>query len=153
MRAKCTILTASSLTEACNVNPFADPKLQDTLIGVFQLVVPEIALLTTACITFLFGCFWNRRCLWFAVSLVGVGLAAVLSCEGIVATPPPPVIDAAPLGVAHRDPLSAHPGSVPVIPGAGPPRQRPPRRGRAGEAPPVRGPAWPRRAPCPLASR
>jgi NADH-quinone oxidoreductase subunit N len=72
-----------------------DPLLVDTLKGVFRLAVPEIALLGTACLMFLFGCLYNRRWLWFLVSLMGVGLAMVLA--GTVPTEMPPVVTAAPL--------------------------------------------------------
>jgi len=77
------------------VNPLSDPQLQETLKGVFRLAAPEIALLATACAVFLFGCLYNRRWLWFAVSLLGVGVAAVLA--GTVKTHTPPVLTAAPL--------------------------------------------------------
>jgi len=75
------------------VNPLSDPALQETLKGVFRLVAPEIALLGTACVVFLFGCLYNRRWLWFAVSLIGVILAAILAVK--VRTQMPPVITAA----------------------------------------------------------
>ena len=77
------------------MNPLSNPLIQDTFKGVFQLVAPEIALLGTACITFLFGCFYNRRWLWFVVACVGVMLAAILA--GTVKTPMPPVVTAAPI--------------------------------------------------------
>jgi NADH-quinone oxidoreductase subunit N len=77
------------------VNPLSDPQLQETLKGVFRLVAPEIALIGTACVVFLFGCVYSNRCLWFAVSLVGVGLAAILT--GAVKTTMPPVFTAAPI--------------------------------------------------------
>ena len=51
------------------MKPLTDPQLQQTLTGVFRLVVPEIALVGTACVVFLFGCLYNRRWLWFLVSL------------------------------------------------------------------------------------
>lgn len=72
-----------------------DPLLQQTFKGVFRLAVPEITLIGTACIVFLFGCGYNRRWLWFVVSLLGVILAAVLA--GVVKTQMPPVVTAAPL--------------------------------------------------------
>ncbi|AMV25841.1 NADH-quinone oxidoreductase subunit N [Gemmata sp. SH-PL17] len=72
-----------------------DPLLQQTLKGVFQLAVPEIALVGTACVVFLFGCVYNRRCLWFGVSLAGVALAAVLAAT--VETEPPALLTVAPL--------------------------------------------------------
>lgn len=77
------------------VNPLSDPQLQETLKGVFRLVAPEIALIGTACIVFLLGCFFNRRWLWFTVSLLGVILAAVLA--GVVKTAPPSVMTVAPI--------------------------------------------------------
>jgi NADH-quinone oxidoreductase subunit N len=72
-----------------------DPLLQQTLKGVFRLVAPEIALVGTACVVFLLGCFYNRRWLWFVVSLAGVGLAAILAAA--VKTEMPPVVTAAPI--------------------------------------------------------
>ena len=77
------------------MNPLADPQLQQTLKGVFRLAAPEIALIATACAMFLFGCMYNRRWLWFVVSLVGVLIAALLA--GTVKTAMPPVLTAAPL--------------------------------------------------------
>jgi NADH-quinone oxidoreductase subunit N len=76
------------------VNPLSDSALQETLKSVFRVVAPEIALLATACVVFLFGCLYNRRWLWFVVSLIGVFLAAIL--VGQVRTQMPPVITAAP---------------------------------------------------------
>jgi NADH-quinone oxidoreductase subunit N len=73
----------------------SDPLLIQTLKGVFRLAAPEIALVGVACVVFLFGCLSNRRWLWFAVSLLGVGLAAILA--GTVKTQMPPVVTAAPL--------------------------------------------------------
>jgi NADH-quinone oxidoreductase subunit N len=81
------------LSRPVTVNSLSDPALQETFKGVFRLVAPEIALLGTACVVFLFGCLYNRRWLWFAVSLVGVILAAILA--GTVRTQMPPVITAA----------------------------------------------------------
>lgn len=72
-----------------------DPLLQQTLKGVFRLAVPEIVLIGTACIVFLFGCMYNRRWLWFVVSLLGVALAMILA--GTVKTHMPPLLTAAPL--------------------------------------------------------
>ncbi|MFM8270760.1 MAG: NADH-quinone oxidoreductase subunit N [Gemmata sp.] len=72
-----------------------DPLLQQTLTGVFRLAVPEIVLIGTACVVFLFGCVLNKRWLWFTVSLLGVVLAAVLA--GVVQTQAPALITAAPL--------------------------------------------------------
>ncbi len=69
-----------------------DPLLQQTFTGVFRLVAPEIALVGTACVVFLFGCLTNRRWLWFVVSLLGVILAAVLA--GTVKTEMPPLLTA-----------------------------------------------------------
>lgn len=73
----------------------SDPLLQQTLKGVFRLAAPEIALIGTACVVFLFGCMYNRRWLWFLVSLLGVILAMILA--GTVKTQMPPVLTAAPL--------------------------------------------------------
>ena len=72
-----------------------DPLLQQTLKGVFRLAAPEIALVGTACAVFLFGTMYNRRWLWFVVSLLGVILAAVLA--GTVKTEMPPVVTASAL--------------------------------------------------------
>src|SRR5262245_9459784 len=72
-----------------------DPAVVQTLKGVFRLAVPEIALIGTACVVLLFGCLYNRRWLWFLVSLMGVGLAAILA--GTVKTKMPEAITAAPL--------------------------------------------------------
>jgi len=77
------------------VNPLFDPELQATLKGVFRLVAPEIALVGTACIVFLFGAAYNRRWLWFLVSLVGVLVAMTLA--GAVKTAMPPLLTAAPI--------------------------------------------------------
>jgi NADH-quinone oxidoreductase subunit N len=77
------------------VNPLSSEALQHTLKGVFRLAAPEIALVATACVAFLFGCVINRRWLWFAASLVGVVVAAVLA--GTVRQPMPEVPTAAPL--------------------------------------------------------
>ena len=77
------------------MNPLSDPLLQQTFKGVFRLVAPEIALIGTACVVFLFGCMYNRRWLWFIVSLLGVGLAMILA--GAVRTTMPPLITAAPI--------------------------------------------------------
>jgi NADH-quinone oxidoreductase subunit N len=77
------------------VNPLTDPAVQATLKGVFRLVVPEIALLGTACVVFLLGCFYNRRWLWFLASLAGVGLSAVLAA--MVKTGVPEAMTTAPI--------------------------------------------------------
>jgi NADH-quinone oxidoreductase subunit N len=77
------------------VNPLSDPQLQQTLKGVFRLAAPEIALVATACAAFLLGCLYNRRWLWFAVSLLGVGIAAILA--GTVKTATPQLMTAAPI--------------------------------------------------------
>src|SRR5262249_35808923 len=74
------------------VNPLSSPELRETLKGVFRLAAPEIALVATACVMFLFGCAYNRRWLWFAVSLVGVTVAAILA--GDVKTQAPAVLTA-----------------------------------------------------------
>ena len=68
--------------------------MQQTLKGVFRLVVPEIALIGTACVVFLLGCFYNRRWLWFLVSLLGVASAMILA--GAVKTAMPPGDDRRP---------------------------------------------------------
>jgi NADH-quinone oxidoreductase subunit N len=77
------------------VNPLSYPQLAETLKGVFRLAAPEIALIATACAVFLFGCLYNRRWLWFTVSLLGVLVAAILA--GTVKTATPPLLTAAPL--------------------------------------------------------
>lgn len=61
------------------MNPLSDPLVQETLTGIFRLVVPEIALVATACILFLFACMTNRRGLWCLVSFMGISLAAILT--------------------------------------------------------------------------
>jgi NADH-quinone oxidoreductase subunit N len=81
--------------ETSTVNPLSDPQLWQTFKGVFRLVAPEIALIGTACVVFLFGCMYNRRWLWFVVSLAGVGLAMILA--GAVRTEMPPLVTAAPV--------------------------------------------------------
>lgn len=75
------------------MNPLSDPQLQQTLKGVFRLAAPEIALIGTACVLFLAGSVYNRRWLWFIVSLAGVALAMILA--GVVKTTMPPVLTAA----------------------------------------------------------
>ena len=77
------------------MNPLSDPSVQDTLKGAFRLVLPEIVLLGTACVAFLFGTLLNRRWLWFVVSLLGVIAAAVLA--GVVKTQMPAVLTVAPI--------------------------------------------------------
>jgi NADH-quinone oxidoreductase subunit N len=72
-----------------------DPLLQQTLKGVFRLAAPEIALIGTACVVFLFGCLYNRRWLWFLVSLTGVATAMIIA--GTVKAQVPPLVSAAPL--------------------------------------------------------
>jgi NADH-quinone oxidoreductase subunit N len=72
-----------------------DPLLTQTLTGVFRLAAPEIALVGTACVVFLFGCFYNRRWVWFTASVVGVIVAMILAA--VVGEPAPPVLSAAPL--------------------------------------------------------
>src|SRR5262245_64940290 len=72
-----------------------DPLLQQTLKGVFRLDMPEITLIGTACVVFLFGCMYNRRWLWFTVSMLGVILAMILA--GTVKTQMPPLVSAASL--------------------------------------------------------
>jgi NADH-quinone oxidoreductase subunit N len=77
------------------VNPLTDERVQHTLTGVFRLAGPEIALIGTACVVFLIGCFYNRRWLGFVVSLLGVALAAILA--GAVKTQMPESITIAPI--------------------------------------------------------
>jgi NADH-quinone oxidoreductase subunit N len=77
------------------VTPLTDPQVQQTLTGVFRLVVPEIVLIGTACVAFLLGTLVNRRWLWFVVSLLGVIAAGVLA--GVVKTQMPPAMTAAPI--------------------------------------------------------
>ncbi|MBA4188992.1 MAG: NADH-quinone oxidoreductase subunit L [Planctomycetaceae bacterium] len=75
------------------MNPLSDPQLQHTLSGVFRLVVPEIVLVGTACIVFLFGSIFNRRWIWFTTSLLGVIAAMVVA--GTVKTATPEVLTTA----------------------------------------------------------
>jgi NADH-quinone oxidoreductase subunit N len=63
------------------VNPLGDAQVQETLRGVFRLAAPEIALLATACVIFLGGAVYNRRWVWFTVSLVGVVVAAIIAAR------------------------------------------------------------------------
>jgi NADH-quinone oxidoreductase subunit N len=77
------------------MNALSDPLVQETLRGAFRLAAPEIVLLGTACIVFLLGCFRKGRGLWFAVSLAGVGVAAIVA--GSVKTTMPEAITVAPL--------------------------------------------------------
>ncbi|MFO0804280.1 MAG: NADH-quinone oxidoreductase subunit N [Gemmataceae bacterium] len=71
----------------------SDPLVQETLRGSFRLAAPEIVLLATACSIFLLGAVYNRRWLWFLVSLIGVGAAAAIAAgktampEAITASP------------------------------------------------------------------
>lgn len=76
------------------MNPLTDPSVQQTLRGVFRQTAPEIALIGTACVVFLLGCFYNRRWLWFLASLAGVALAGVLAA---VKTDMPAVLTVAPI--------------------------------------------------------
>lgn len=77
------------------MNPLESEALRQTFKGVFRLAAPEIALIAAACVVFLFGCAYNRRWLWFLVSLAGVIVAAILA--GTVKTATPEVVTAAPL--------------------------------------------------------
>jgi NADH-quinone oxidoreductase subunit N len=77
------------------VNAMTDPAVLQTLKGVFRLAAPEIALIGTACVVLLLGCFYNRRWLWFLVSLIGVGLSAILA--GALKTTMPEAMTSAPL--------------------------------------------------------
>ena len=77
------------------MNPLSDPQVQETLRGAFRLVVPEIVLIGTACVAFLFGCTYNRRWLWFLVSLVGVGIAAIAAATA--KSPMPSAMTVAPI--------------------------------------------------------
>jgi NADH-quinone oxidoreductase subunit N len=72
-----------------------DPSLIQTLTGVFALAAPEIALLGTACVVFLGGCFAKRRAIWFAASLAGVAGAMVVAAAG--RPDAPQLLSAAPL--------------------------------------------------------
>jgi NADH-quinone oxidoreductase subunit N len=76
------------------MNPLADPQIQEAMRGTFRLAVPEIVLLVTACLTFVLGSFYNRRWLWFLVSLLGVGVAAILA--GTIQTSMPEALTSAP---------------------------------------------------------
>src|SRR5262245_6740115 len=73
--------------ERSSVNAMTDPAVVQTLKGVFRLAAPEIALIGTACLVLLFGCFVNRRWLWCLVSFAGVGLAAILAATVKTAMP------------------------------------------------------------------
>lgn len=75
--------------------PLTDPLTQQTLTGVFRLVLPEIVLIGTACLVFLLGSLYNRRWLWFLGSLLGVVVAAVVA--GVVKTGMPPAMTVAPI--------------------------------------------------------
>lgn len=77
------------------MNPLTDPSVQETLRGVFRLVLPEIVLIGTACALFLFGCVYNRRWPWFVASILGVTGAAVLA--GVVKTSMPAAMTVAPI--------------------------------------------------------
>lgn len=77
------------------MNPLSDKLIQETFTGVFRLAVPEIAMLGTACIVFLLGCLYRSRWLWFAASVIGVAIAAILA--GTVKTTMPPVLTASPI--------------------------------------------------------
>jgi NADH-quinone oxidoreductase subunit N len=77
------------------VNTLTDPMVQETLRGVFRLVVPEIILVGTACAVFLLGSVYNRRWLWFLVSLGGIAAAAIVA--GVMRTDMPAVLTAAPI--------------------------------------------------------
>ena len=77
------------------MNSLSDPQVQETLRGAFRLVLPEIVLIGTACIAFLVGAFHNRRWLGFVLSLVGVGIAAIVA--GVVKTPMPSEMLVAPI--------------------------------------------------------
>ncbi len=75
--------------------PLHDERIQQTLTGAFRLVAPEIALIGTACLLFLVGCFFNRRWFGFVIALLGVILASVLA--GVIKTAMPEAITAAPI--------------------------------------------------------
>ncbi len=77
------------------MNSLTDLNIQSTFQGVFRLVAPEIALLTTACVVFLVGCFYNRRLTWWLTSLGGVVSAAVLAV--VQDHPAPAVLTVAPI--------------------------------------------------------
>lgn len=61
------------------MNSLSDPFVQATLKDVFRLVLPEIILLGTSCLMFLFGVFLNRRGVLFVLALAGI-LGAALVC-------------------------------------------------------------------------
>ncbi len=61
------------------MTPLTDPGVQQSFLGVFRAVLPEIVLVGTACLAFLGGPFFNRRWLWFFVSLLGVAGAMVVA--------------------------------------------------------------------------
>ena len=77
------------------MNPLSDTSVQQTLTGVFRQTAPEIALIGTACVVFLLGCFYNRRWVWFLASLGGVGLAAAIAA--VARNDPPAVLTVAPI--------------------------------------------------------
>jgi NADH-quinone oxidoreductase subunit N len=77
------------------LNPLSNEQLQQTFKGVFQLVAPEIALIATACLMFLFGCFYNRRWLWFLISSIGIAVASIVAGTGEIHVPP--IVTAAPI--------------------------------------------------------
>lgn len=71
------------------MNPLADQDLQQTLTGVFRLVLPEAALVATTCVVFLVACYRRSRDLSFALSLAGVVVAGLLA---VLVKPVPPAL-------------------------------------------------------------
>jgi NADH-quinone oxidoreductase subunit N len=61
------------------VNPLSDITRTNALTGAIELVVPEIALVGTACVLFLLGLATSSRFFHTALALVGLGGAAALA--------------------------------------------------------------------------
>lgn len=77
------------------MNPLSDAQWVGTRAGVFWQVVPEAVLLATVCLQFLLGCVYNRRWLWWVVSLLG--LVAAMLTAGLLRPEVPAVSETAPL--------------------------------------------------------
>jgi NADH-quinone oxidoreductase subunit N len=69
------------------VNPLTDPARTHALTGLFELVLPEIALVGTACVLFLAGLFASSRWLHASIALFGLAAAAALAFLEDVAAP------------------------------------------------------------------
>ncbi len=61
------------------MNPLTDPARIHALTGLFELVLPEIALVGTACLLFLAGLFASNRFLHAVIALGGLTAAAALA--------------------------------------------------------------------------